>query len=118
MVLRFANNVEMTWRPSSYLYRKGKSKVYCLTIVAESPSKAETQQLGSVDNSNDRRVNEEKIMQSSGRRRSLQSQAKQGVLGSSFFINHDLVFHLGRWEVSFIEARCPMTELAPRKKKR
>lgn len=88
----FANNAEYIWRPSSFLYRKGKTRVFCLTIIADK-------------NGEDMRL----LGPDGG--------ARQAVLGSSFFIDHDLVFHLGNWGLGFAEAQCPTTDLRKRLKR-
>lgn len=111
MLLQFANRVEHVWRPTSYLYKKGKTKVYCMTIVPDGDDDVEQQ----VSSSNRTLSSSKMSAQMSGLlKRKLQKEVKQAVLGSSFFINHDLVFHLGRWEVAFYEATCPSTDMEKR----
>lgn len=112
MMLEFANHVEHVWRPTSYLYKKGRSKVYCLTIVSEETQEEQQQQVLGGSEAPGRSLGTERP----GKRR-LQKSVKQAVLGSSFFINHDLVFHLGRWELASTESACPSTSLESRRKK-
>lgn len=145
MLLQFANNVEHIWRPTSYLYRKGKTKVYCLTIVAEETNGDEEpsfsnghsydsntlhhsgfeQQLGSTARDQHSRIlsfsatnssrTVDKNVHIQSTRRRLQEEIKQAVLGSSFFIDYDVVFHLGRWELAFFPTSgCPKTNLDSR----
>lgn len=122
MLLEFVNHVEHVWRPTSYLYKKGKAKVHCMTIVSEDQS-AENSNVngGNLEqgSSHGRTLTISELGRtdkttSLGRRR-LQKDVNQAVLGSSFFINHDIIFHLGRWELAFFEAECPITDLNTRR---
>eukprot|EP01071_Lankesteria_metandrocarpae_P010924 Lankesteria_metandrocarpae@DN5383_c1_g1_i1.p1 len=104
IVIVFGGGVEFMWEPSSYLYRKGNANVYCLAIAPQGldPNEAESSDSAA------------SMMHLFGH---------EAVLGSSFFINHDIVFDLedplvhdpasgGR--VGFVPATCPTYKLSER----
>lgn len=116
MKLQFANSVSRFWRAASYLYRKGRSKVYCLTIVAENQAKSAEGEDGSGDDSSSSGGSADTSARLLQQQQQRAPEVKQVVFGSSFFINYDMVFHLGRWEVAFAESSCPSTDLQHRLK--
>lgn len=50
----------------------------------------------------------------SHQKRLLETNDESAVLGSSFFLYHDLIFHLEAWYLGMVEAECPTTNLDQR----
>lgn len=146
MELQFLQGAKFVWRPKSFLYKRGKTKVYCSTLVTKSDDYDDEMDDTLNERLNQRLTSEvEKqaaeesqplflartfsslmkrisaldflsrtTMDTSSQKRVLQTNDESAILGSSFFLYHDLIFHLGDWSLGMVEAECPATDLMKR----
>lgn len=139
--LELAEGAIYVWKPEAYLYRRGNTNYYCLTFYPDDPLVAEDeldkmisslQRRDAVEKQNfhalfraehtidstfEDHVHSNVTKQTDTLSRALQegNGMEMIVLGSSFFINHDIIFSLGNWSLGFIRASCPSTHLKHRK---
>lgn len=140
MELTFLENAKYIWRPHSFLYKYSGTNVYCLAILLNDEQVEEWDDFDDTYDNHD--FNEldmlfkqpnffgestyllsddsnilSTIKQNEGYHRVLLEEdlsQDSAIFGASFFINHDIIFHIERWSMGMIEANCPLTNLTER----